>query len=99
MSDESDSREDYEKLRQLLEQQGEFPIDYIHKFIGENSAEFELSVRSLEAAHPQLQLQNRRESGAGNHVAYTYVLKAQSAEEVILLFKATRRLVGIRLIL
>lgn len=93
------SHDSYERFRQLLEEQGGFPLEFTHKFIGENSSEFAHSVRQFEAAHPRLRLQSRRESSGGRHVAYTYVLEARDTDEVVALFEATRLLAGIRLIL
>jgi putative lipoic acid-binding regulatory protein len=88
----------YAKLRELLEAQG-FPHEFTHKFVGDNSAEFQAAVQAMEASIPGLQLQSRRESSGGQHVAYTYILRVNAAEEVVFLYEATRRLAGIRIIL
>ena len=89
----------YDKIKSLLRQQEKFPFDYLHKFIGKNSPEFQAAVEALERDVPKLKLQSRRESGGGKHVAYTYTLNVQDAEEVAFLFELTQRLVDILIIL
>lgn len=77
--------ERYLKLKELLEAQETFPLDYIVKFIGKNTQSFADDVSALEKARPALKLQSRRESGqTGSHVAYTYTLTAAADADTII---------------
>lgn len=89
----------YDKLRELLNAQEVFPVRYLHKFIGKNTVVFEQGVVALNAAFNGLELQSRRESGGGKHVAYTYAIDARSAEEIIMLFEATERVPDLLMVL
>ena len=80
---------DYEKIRELLEEQETFPIDFMVKFIGRNSAKFRAGCQAFEARFPALRPQSSRESSGGNHLAQTYILAANGADEVIEVLKAT----------
>lgn len=80
---------DFDKLRQLLNEQETFPLNFVHKFIGRNSPQFAVGVQAFEASFPTLQKQSERKSSGDNHIALTYVFVAQNAEEVIGLLRAT----------
>jgi hypothetical protein len=83
---------DYSKLRHLLEDQERFPLQFTHKFIGKNSPEFIASVALFEKRFPKLTRQLERQSGAGGHLALTYVLLADGPDEVIELLQATEQI-------
>lgn len=73
----------YTKLRELLSKEN-FPLHYIVKFIGKNSAEFDHGVQEFEGAHPHLKKASRRESGGGaKHVALTYTFTAANPDEIV----------------
>ena len=77
--------ERYLKLKELLEAQETFPLDYIVKFIGKNTPLFASEVAGLESARPELKRQSRRESGqTASHVAFTYTLAAAPDADAII---------------
>lgn len=90
---------DYSKLKQLLEEQESFPLQFTHKFIGKNSPRFVQGVERLEKQWPALKLQSSRTSKGDAHVALTYVVEVKSADEVIVLLEATGRIEDILVIL
>jgi hypothetical protein len=80
---------DYSKIREMLEAQESFPIDYIHKVIGRNTSAFLDSISRLESQFPALRRESLRASASQAHVSATLVLRAGSAAEVVLLLEAT----------
>jgi putative lipoic acid-binding regulatory protein len=80
---------DYTKLKALLEAQETFPLDFIHKFIGRNSPAFAAGVAELERRHPELKLQHSRMSQGDAHVALTYTFRAESADAILVVLRAT----------
>ena len=87
---------DLKKLTELLEDE-EYPHRYVHKFIGLKTEAFLLAVGQLEANFPQAVRTNRRE--ATGYVALTYELTADSAAEIIALWRATADLPDLKIIL
>jgi putative lipoic acid-binding regulatory protein len=83
---------DYSKIRDMLEAQETFPIEYIHKVIGRNTAAFLSSLDRLEAQIPSVSRQVVRPSASNVHVSVTLVLRAENAGEVIRLLEATEKL-------
>ena len=72
----------YDKLRELLNRE-KFPHVFIFKFIGKNSAQFDFGVQSLEKKFPRLQKQSRRTTANQQFVSLSYVLTADTKEEII----------------
>lgn len=89
----------YDKLRELLEAQETFPFQYTHKFIGRNTQAFLDSVSALEKQFPKARRVTERKSGDNQHLALTYTLEADSADDVISLLQATSLLNDLRVIL
>jgi len=83
---------DYSKIRDLLEAQESFPIEYIHKVIGRNTAAFLASLDRLEAQIPAVRRQSVRPSASNVHLSVTFVLRAENAGEIISLLQATEKL-------
>jgi len=90
---------DYSKIRDLLEAQESFPIDYIHKVIGRNTAAFLQSMDRLEAQLPAVRRDTVRPSASQAHVSVTLVLRAESAADVIRLLEATEQLEDLVMVL
>jgi putative lipoic acid-binding regulatory protein len=90
---------DYSKIRDLLEAQERFPIDYIHKVIGRNTAAFLQSVERLEAQLPAVRRDAVRPSASQVHVSVTLVLRAEKAADVIQLLEATELLEDLVMVL
>jgi putative lipoic acid-binding regulatory protein len=76
----------YDKLRELLLKE-KYPHDYTFKFIGKNSLKFTEGLHRLETDFTDLKLQGSRESAKGQHLAITYRLAANNADEIISVLK------------
>ena len=85
-------KKDYTQLRSLLEENEVFPIRYLHKIIGKNTAGFRTSVGNLCEKFPALVLEAKRESSGGAHASYTFAFEAATVGEVIALLEATENL-------
>ena len=83
----------------MLEAQEQFPVEYMHKFIGKNSQAFLDSLAKLEGQIPKLKRQSLRASGSQIHLAVTYILPAESADEVILLLQETEKVIDLVMVL
>ena len=90
---------DYAKLRELLQEQETFPTKFLHKFVGRNTSAFQQAVETLERRFPSAKRQTSRTSAGQKHLALTYELAAQSADEIIELLEATHRLDDILIVL
>lgn len=92
--------QDYEKLRELLEEE-EYPHLYVHKFIGLNTEAFREAVIELELRFPDAKQISARESAgaAASYLAYTYELEANSADEIIELLQETATLPDVKILL
>lgn len=93
------SAHDYSKLKALLEAQETFPHRYVHKFIGRNSPRFAQSVEAFQARFPKLELQHARLSKGEAHLALTFHLVAESADEIIAVLEATADIEDLHLVL
>ena len=82
----------FEKFRKLLEETYLFPANYVHKFIGKNSAPFRKSVAEFEGKFVGLKRTGERLSANGGHLALTYDFLAGNAEDVVELAKATHEI-------
>lgn len=98
---------DLTKLTELLEAET-YPQTYVHKFIGVKTDAFLAAVAQLEAAFPLARRTGERESSAPDaspgtpgrrYLALTYELKANSAAEIIELWKSTANLPDLKMIL
>lgn len=83
---------DYSKIREMLEAQECFPIEYVHKVIGRNTAEFVASVERLEGRFSTLRRSAEKPSASNAHLSITLVLAAGNVDEVIALLEATEEL-------
>lgn len=90
---------DYARLKALLEEQETFPHRYIHKIIGRNTPKFAEGVERLQEQFPNLKLETARLSKGEMHLALTYYLHAENADEVVALLEATHQLEDLHLIL
>lgn len=93
------SAHDYSKLKALLEEQETFPHRYIHKFIGRNSPRFAQSVEQFQARFPKLELQTARLSKGEAHLALTFHILAENADEIIAVLEATGDIEDLHLVL
>jgi putative lipoic acid-binding regulatory protein len=84
----------YERLRALLSQET-FPHEYIHKLIGNNVPTFHASLRELEREFPKLRREGERQSATGKHLAVTFVLSADSVDDVIRLVERSQKIEGL----
>jgi putative lipoic acid-binding regulatory protein len=82
----------FQKFRDLLEANYQFPCTYIHKFIGKNSPIFRSSVTDFEKKFIGLTKTTERMSASNAHVALTYDYLAGSADEIIELTKETQKI-------
>jgi putative lipoic acid-binding regulatory protein len=78
--------QNYDKLHELLKKE-KYPHNYTFKFIGKNSLKFTQGLHQLETAFKDLKLQGSRESAKGQHLAITYLLAAENADEIISVLK------------
>ena len=89
----------YGRLRSLLEEQEKFPTDFTHKFIGKNTLRFTTGVQRLEEQFPALRLEKARTSSGEAHLALTYILRAENADEIIAVLEATGKIEDLHLVL
>jgi putative lipoic acid-binding regulatory protein len=90
---------DYSRLKELLETQESFPLEFTYKFIGKNTPAFATGVGQFEKAYPKLKLQSSRMSKGDAHVALTYVITAGDADQIIQVFEAISRIPDLHVIL
>jgi putative lipoic acid-binding regulatory protein len=86
------------RLKALLEKE-KFPLDYTYKFIGKNSGKFTQGLHALESTFPKLTLRGTRESAGAQHLAVTYLLKADDAEEVVSVLESVSKIDDLLVIL
>ncbi len=91
--------EDYAKLRELLNQQETFPVDFHLKFVGKNSEAFARGVTRFENEHPQLKETSRRLSAQANHLALSYVFSAKSADHIIAVLERAALIEDVQIVL
>lgn len=91
--------QDYAKLKALLEAQETFPHRYTHKFIGKNSPRFAQSVERLQARFPNLMLETARLSKGEAHLALTFIIEAQTADDIIAVLEAMGDVEDLHLVL
>jgi len=90
---------DTTSLRALLALE-QFPLTYLHKFIGKNTPAFHAAVAAMEARFPSAVRVTVRLSGVNQtYVAYTLSLNAKDPEEIVALWSATADLAELTLIL
>ena len=77
------SQDPFQKFRDLLDQNYQFPATYLHKFIGKNSPIFLESVQEFEKKFIGLVKTMERQSASGAHISLTYEYQAASADDVI----------------
>ena len=82
----------FQKFRELLEHNHQFPTEYHHKFIGKNSPMFLESVAEFEKKHIGLKLVSRKESAKGAHISLSFDYHAANVEEVVELLKETQKI-------
>jgi putative lipoic acid-binding regulatory protein len=82
----------YASFRELLNQNYQFPTQYIHKFIGKNSPIFLQSVQEFEAKFIGLVRTGENQSASGKHVSLTYHYHAAHADDVVLLTVETSKI-------
>ena len=90
---------DYQKLKELLEEQEQFPVQFTYKFIGRNSSRFLDSVKKLEQQFPALKHEGQRLSANQAHSSQTYSYNAPSAQAIIDVFQAIEKLDDILMVL
>ena len=73
----------FQRFRELLKENHQFPCVYLHKFIGKNSSIFAASVHEFENKFIGLQRTIERQSASNKHLALTYEYQAASADDVI----------------
>jgi len=82
----------FEKFRNLLESNFQFPCVYLHKFIGANSPIFKNSVAEFEKKFIGLTRITERLSTSQKHLSLTYEYLAANSEEVVQLMIETQKL-------
>lgn len=87
------------KLRELLEEQETFPLDYMHKFIGRNSSAFTQGVAEFEIKVPKARLQSMKPSANQGHLAMTYRLLAVHVDEIIEMIRISSEIPDLLLLL
>lgn len=92
-------KKDYSRLKELLELQEKFPLEFTHKFIGKSTPAFEKGIEELEKKFPGIRQVSKRASGNGGHLALTYALTADSADRVVELFRETDQIPDLLFIL
>ncbi len=90
---------DYAKLKELLEEQEKFPLDFTFKFVGRHTPAFAQSVGSLQKKFPGLKETHSRESSGGKHVAKTFSFNAPDADSILDVFKAIEKLEDVLVVL
>ena len=89
---------DYQNLKVLLEKEA-FPHDFLFKFIGKNSDAFEEGTRQLERDFPDLIMETLKLSQNQNHVSYSYSFQAETAEQIIEIYRAIEKLPDLEILL
>jgi putative lipoic acid-binding regulatory protein len=95
----SKKTKDYSKLKELLEDQEEFPIYFVYKFIGRNTTVFATAVEGLLKQFPSLKHEMTRKTANDQHIAMTYGYDATSADAVIEVFRHIEKIDDLILIL
>lgn len=90
---------DYSRLKELLDQQETFPLDFPIRFIGRNSAAFRRDVRTLELRFAGLRDRSERQSAHGAHLAISFVLRAATSQEVIEAMEAIHQIEDVAVVL
>lgn len=75
--------EKYQKLKELLLEQENFPLQYPIKLIGTNDGKFMTAIDSLIAERPELSKHGVKMSSEARHVSVTLILSAKSADHVV----------------
>ena len=88
----------YARIRELLAHE-DFPHSFTFKFVGKSTAVFEAGLIAFEAQFPSLLKQARKPSSKGNHVAMTYLLRADSPDEIIEVYRQVAILPDILIVL
>ncbi len=86
------SEDPFQKFRDLLNQNHQFPCAYLHKFIGKNSEIFKTSVEAFEKKFIGLKRTSEKLSASKAHLSLTYEYLAGSAEDVIQLSVETHKI-------
>ena len=89
------------QLRELLQNE-QYPLNYVHKFIGRKTDEFFNDVGEFESKFTKATRVSERESaptGENIYVALTYTFEANSADEVIEILEAASALKDLKIIL
>jgi putative lipoic acid-binding regulatory protein len=90
---------DYERFKALLNENFQFPAKYVHKFIGPNTDTFRAAVNEFEKGFIGLEKVGEKLSSSNAHVSLTYDYLAASAEDVVQLTVATKKIPGVLYIL
>ena len=91
--------DNFERFKELLNANFQFPANYMHKFIGANSPEFRDAVKEFEKKFIGLTLVGEKLSSTNLHVSFTYDYLAANAEDVVSLTVETRNIPGVLYIL
>ena len=91
--------ENYDRFKELLNANFQFPANYVHKFIGANTPEFRSAVKEFEKQFIGLTLTGEKLSSTNLHVSFTYDYLAASADDVVELTVKTREVPGVLYIL
>lgn len=90
---------DYSKLKQMLEDQEAFPLQFTFKFIGRSSTAFATSTKVWELSFPGLRHQGTRASSNGQHTSVTYIYEAPDADTIIAIYRAIEKIEDILIVL
>jgi hypothetical protein len=80
---------DYTRLRELLLAQEEFPLEYLHKFIGRNTPAFEAGLAQWRMRFRPLSCPSDRLSANQGHRSLSFILKMSTVDELIAMLEAT----------
>jgi hypothetical protein len=93
-SDSPSGHDPLAKLRELLSHES-FPLDYVHKLIGNNDPTFHAGLGALESEFPTLVRQSERLSASSKHLAVTYMLRAPNVDLILNLVRRSQTVPGL----
>lgn len=80
---------DFDKLKNLLDDQYDWPSEYTFKFVGQDHHRDELAKHVGEDAHKE------QPSKSGKYISYTFKITISSSDEVIEIYKKVSSISGI----